>query len=144
MAQSGQYSSYVVISLVPFHSKIQKTLILLLLFFFFSFLSLLLCFAKFLSCHENAFCIIWFVRFIRRYNISFVCDRFNPNLYADGKVCLSLLGTWHAGDATEKWTPGKSSLYQVKLCVCVCMCVCVHACVHLCVHVFVFGVCVDV
>ena len=20
--------------------------------------------------------------------------RFNPNLYADGKVCLSLLGTW--------------------------------------------------
>nr|KAG5687822.1 hypothetical protein BaRGS_025462 [Batillaria attramentaria] len=23
--------------------------------------------------------------------------RFNPNLYADGKVCLSLLGTWHAG-----------------------------------------------
>ena len=23
--------------------------------------------------------------------------RFNPNLYADGKVCLSLLGTWHSG-----------------------------------------------
>lgn len=41
--------------------------------------------------------------------------RFNPNLYADGKVCLSLLGTWHAGDASEKWTPGKSSLYQVLL-----------------------------
>ncbi|XP_070185437.1 uncharacterized protein [Littorina saxatilis] len=39
--------------------------------------------------------------------------RFNPNLYADGKVCLSLLGTWHAGDASEKWTPGQSSIYQV-------------------------------
>ncbi|KAK7466645.1 hypothetical protein BaRGS_00037253, partial [Batillaria attramentaria] len=39
--------------------------------------------------------------------------RFNPNLYADGKVCLSLLGTWHAGDASEKWNPAKSSLYQV-------------------------------
>lgn len=39
--------------------------------------------------------------------------RFNPNLYADGKVCLSLLGTWHGGDASEKWDPKKSSLYQV-------------------------------
>ena len=39
--------------------------------------------------------------------------RFNPNLYADGKVCLSLLGTWHGGDASQKWQPGKSSLYQV-------------------------------
>ena len=26
--------------------------------------------------------------------------RFNPNLYSDGKVCLSLLGTWHG----EGWT----------------------------------------
>lgn len=41
--------------------------------------------------------------------------RFNPNLYADGKVCLSLLGTWHGGDATEKWDPSKSSLLQVLL-----------------------------
>lgn len=41
--------------------------------------------------------------------------RFNPNLYADGKVCLSLLGTWHGGDASEKWDPKKSSLYQVLL-----------------------------
>ncbi|XP_013383358.1 uncharacterized protein LOC106153808 isoform X1 [Lingula anatina] len=39
--------------------------------------------------------------------------RFNPNLYADGKVCLSLLGTWHGGDASEKWNPKTSSLYQV-------------------------------
>ncbi|XP_071101148.1 uncharacterized protein [Haliotis cracherodii] len=39
--------------------------------------------------------------------------RFNPNLYSDGKVCLSLLGTWHGGDASEKWNPAKSSIYQV-------------------------------
>jgi ubiquitin-protein ligase len=30
--------------------------------------------------------------------------RFNPNLYACGKVCLSLLGTWR-GSATENWDP---------------------------------------
>jgi len=41
--------------------------------------------------------------------------RFNPNLYADGKVCLSLLGTWHGGDATEKWDPLRSTLLQVCL-----------------------------
>lgn len=35
--------------------------------------------------------------------------RFGPNLYADGKVCLSLLGTWEG----PKWDPKNSSLYQV-------------------------------
>ncbi|KAJ3035186.1 hypothetical protein HDV00_004255 [Rhizophlyctis rosea] len=39
--------------------------------------------------------------------------RFNPNLYNDGKVCLSLLGTWHGKDESEKWNPQTSSLYQV-------------------------------
>lgn len=39
--------------------------------------------------------------------------RFNPNLYNDGKVCLSLLGTFHGGDASQKWDPAQSSLYQV-------------------------------
>ena len=38
--------------------------------------------------------------------------RFNPNLYADGKVCLSLLGTWHGSD-DEKWNPASSTLWQV-------------------------------
>ena len=33
----------------------------------------------------------------------------NPNLYADGKVCLSLLGTWQG----EPWKPGQSTLLQV-------------------------------
>lgn len=41
--------------------------------------------------------------------------RFNPNLYADGKVCLSLLGTWHGGSASEKWSPDTSSLFQVLM-----------------------------
>ena len=42
--------------------------------------------------------------------------RFNPNLYADGKVCLSLLGTWHgSGDKSEKWNPRASSLAQVLM-----------------------------
>ena len=35
--------------------------------------------------------------------------RFGPNLYACGKVCLSLLGTWEG----PKWNPKKSSLFQV-------------------------------
>ena len=34
--------------------------------------------------------------------------RFNPNLYADGKVCLSLLGTWSG----PGWDPATSSLLQ--------------------------------
>jgi len=38
--------------------------------------------------------------------------RFNPNLYSDGKVCLSLLGTWHG---EGRWEANKSSLYQVFL-----------------------------
>ncbi|KAI6191419.1 putative ubiquitin-conjugating enzyme protein 17 [Aphelenchoides bicaudatus] len=38
--------------------------------------------------------------------------RFNPNLYADGKVCLSLLGTWE-GRQEERWNPQTSSLLQV-------------------------------
>jgi ubiquitin-protein ligase len=38
--------------------------------------------------------------------------RFNPNLYASGKVCLSLLGTW-SGAAGESWNKDTSSLLQV-------------------------------
>ena len=41
--------------------------------------------------------------------------RFNPNLYADGKVCLSLLGTWKASDESEKWDPSTGSLRQILL-----------------------------
>jgi baculoviral IAP repeat-containing protein 6 len=38
--------------------------------------------------------------------------RFNPNLYNDGKVCLSVLNTWH-GRPEEKWNSETSSFLQV-------------------------------
>ncbi|KAE8670133.1 putative ubiquitin-conjugating enzyme E2 39 [Hibiscus syriacus] len=38
--------------------------------------------------------------------------RLNPNLYNCGKVCLSLLGTWH-GNLNEIWVPGQSTMLQV-------------------------------
>ncbi|TMW45861.1 hypothetical protein DOY81_009065 [Sarcophaga bullata] len=43
--------------------------------------------------------------------ISYCSDRLNPNLYEDGKVCVSLLGTWMGKD-TEMWGPN-STLLQV-------------------------------
>ncbi|VBB17805.1 ubiquitin-conjugating enzyme E2 [Yasminevirus sp. GU-2018] len=41
--------------------------------------------------------------------------RFNPNLYGEGKVCLSLLGTYSGPDPheSEKWNPKLSTLSQV-------------------------------
>ena len=39
-------------------------------------------------------------------------DRLNPNLYENGKVCLSLLGTW-AGEGVETWNPATSTILQV-------------------------------
>jgi ubiquitin-conjugating enzyme E2 O len=38
--------------------------------------------------------------------------RVNPNLYEDGKICLSLLGTWE-GNKVEGWNPAKSTVLQV-------------------------------
>ena len=38
--------------------------------------------------------------------------RFNPNLYSNGKVCLSLLGTW-SGVSTENWDKKVSTLNQI-------------------------------
>lgn len=40
--------------------------------------------------------------------------RFNPNLYSNGKVCLSLLGTWR-GSSTEMWDPKLSTILQLLL-----------------------------
>jgi len=40
--------------------------------------------------------------------------RFNPNLYNDGKVCLSLLGTWD-GAPGEQWSPDTSTIIQVLI-----------------------------
>ncbi|KAL6058863.1 putative ubiquitin-conjugating enzyme E2 23 [Balamuthia mandrillaris] len=41
-------------------------------------------------------------------------ERFNPNLYETGKVCLSLLGTWE-GEGVETWNPHTSNLLQVAV-----------------------------
>ncbi|KAK3684595.1 hypothetical protein LTR37_020126 [Vermiconidia calcicola] len=38
--------------------------------------------------------------------------RVNPNLYEDGKICLSLLGTWE-GSKGEGWNASRSTLLQV-------------------------------
>ncbi|KAF9479723.1 hypothetical protein BDN70DRAFT_878485 [Pholiota conissans] len=37
--------------------------------------------------------------------------RVNPNLYEEGKVCLSILGTW-SGEKSEVWSAARSSLLQ--------------------------------
>eukprot|EP01103_Thecamoeba_quadrilineata_P005469 TRINITY_DN15262_c0_g1_i1.p1 TRINITY_DN15262_c0_g1~~TRINITY_DN15262_c0_g1_i1.p1 ORF type:complete len:867 (-),score=206.79 TRINITY_DN15262_c0_g1_i1:80-2680(-) len=41
-------------------------------------------------------------------------QRFNPNLYENGRICLSLLGTW-SGRGVEIWDPSSSNLLQVVL-----------------------------
>eukprot|EP01080_Neovahlkampfia_damariscottae_P002281 gene2281-2454_t len=42
-------------------------------------------------------------------------SRLNPNLYENGKVCLSLLGTWEGRDSCEVWNPKNSNVLQVLL-----------------------------
>ncbi|KAL4921933.1 hypothetical protein BDW62DRAFT_98929 [Aspergillus aurantiobrunneus] len=37
----------------------------------------------------------------------------NPNMYEDGKICLSILGTWPTQYPDENWSPGKSTILQV-------------------------------
>ncbi|OJJ36580.1 hypothetical protein ASPWEDRAFT_170092 [Aspergillus wentii DTO 134E9] len=37
----------------------------------------------------------------------------NPNLYEDGKICLSILGTWPTKNPDERWSPFKSTILQV-------------------------------
>jgi ubiquitin-conjugating enzyme E2 O len=39
--------------------------------------------------------------------------RINPNLYEDGKICLSILGTWPTRNPDESWIPGKSTVLQI-------------------------------
>jgi ubiquitin-protein ligase len=41
-------------------------------------------------------------------------ERMNPNLYENGKVCLSLLGTW-SGRTQEMWSAETSNLLQVLI-----------------------------
>lgn len=44
--------------------------------------------------------------------ISYCHDRLNPNLYEEGRVCVSLLGTW-TGKGTEKWGTNSSLLQLI-------------------------------
>ena len=44
---------------------------------------------------------------------TFGVGRINPNLYEEGTVCLSILGTWPEGEKHEAWNPAKSSVLQV-------------------------------
>lgn len=44
---------------------------------------------------------------------AYCTDKLNPNLYEDGKVCVSLLGTW-SGKGNETWT-SKSTVHQLLL-----------------------------
>ena len=39
--------------------------------------------------------------------------RINPNLYEDGKICLSLLGTWDADERNEEWSLQGSTVLQI-------------------------------
>lgn len=41
--------------------------------------------------------------------VSYSSERLNPNLYVEGKVCVSLLGTW-MGKGTEVWGPSSTLL----------------------------------
>ena len=42
-------------------------------------------------------------------------ERINPNLYENGKVCLSLLGTWTGRQSCELWNPQHSTVLQVLI-----------------------------
>lgn len=39
--------------------------------------------------------------------------RINPNMYEDGKICLSILGTWPPKNPDENWSPTKSTVLQI-------------------------------
>ncbi|XP_063708470.1 (E3-independent) E2 ubiquitin-conjugating enzyme UBE2O-like [Culicoides brevitarsis] len=45
---------------------------------------------------------------------SFCENKLNPNLYTNGMVCLSLLGTWIGKSKTEQWTEN-STIYQLLI-----------------------------
>lgn len=45
---------------------------------------------------------------------AFNAGRLNPNLYAEGKVCVSLLGTWSGQDEREIWTKD-SNIVQILI-----------------------------
>lgn len=48
----------------------------------------------------------------RVHYVSYSSERLNPNLYVDGKVCISLLGTW-LGRGSEVWNSSSTLLQLV-------------------------------
>ena len=45
-----------------------------------------------------------------------VCQTYtHPLISREGRVCLSLLGTWHSHNDTESWNPKQSTLLQLFL-----------------------------
>ncbi|ORZ29579.1 hypothetical protein BCR44DRAFT_23318 [Catenaria anguillulae PL171] len=46
------------------------------------------------------------------YHVNKSGGRLNPNLHEDGKLCLSLLGTW-SGVGSESWNPATSTILQL-------------------------------
>lgn len=54
----------------------------------------------------------WLINSLQKVNYRAGGLRLNPNLYACGKVCLSLLNTW-TGNGCEKWNPSNSTMLQV-------------------------------
>ncbi|KAF9893124.1 hypothetical protein FE257_012535 [Aspergillus nanangensis] len=37
----------------------------------------------------------------------------NPNLYENGRICLSILGTWHTKNPAESWSAAHSTVLQI-------------------------------
>ncbi|PLB53184.1 putative ubiquitin-conjugating enzyme [Aspergillus steynii IBT 23096] len=44
---------------------------------------------------------------------TYSAGKVNPNLYEDGTICLSILGTWTAQNPEEGWSAAKSTVLQV-------------------------------
>ncbi|MEM3062534.1 MAG: ubiquitin-conjugating enzyme E2 [Nitrososphaerota archaeon] len=51
---------------------------------------------------------------VRLYTTGYGQVKFNPNFYEDGRICLSILGTWPA-QAGESWIPEVSTMLQIMI-----------------------------
>lgn len=77
-----------------------------------------------LGAHGTPFYLSWFMFDVRldsnhpahppRVHFHSLGPKLHPNLYEDGNVCLSLLGTWN-GEGVEMWDPDVSNILQVVL-----------------------------
>jgi len=63
-------------------------------------------------CDRLAHCLVITSSFLQSAHYHSGGWRINPNLYEEGKVCLSLLNTW-TGRGNEVWDPQSSSILQV-------------------------------